>query len=148
MEKEVVIRNVQAEDYFDLTDLALQLGYPCIAEDVQERISRYIGNDSKAIIVAESDGRVIGWASVEVIDHFYLDPFAEISGFVVDEAHRGLGIGNAIMNRIEIWVKERDLSLLRLKTNAIRKDAHRFYERLGFVKTKEQLVYTKMLGKE
>jgi hypothetical protein len=46
----------------------------------------------------------------------------------------------------EAWVLERGLAMLRLKTNAARKDAHRFYERMGFENVKEQIVYVKKLG--
>lgn len=143
MEYAVNVRNARVEDYPYLAELATQLGYPCKAEEVKARIESYIGKADKAIIVAETDGKVVGWASVEVVDHFYLAPFVEISGFVVDEAYRSTGIGAKIMGAAERWVGERGLAVLRLKTNVLRKDAHRFYEKLGFEKTKEQYVYVK-----
>jgi GNAT superfamily N-acetyltransferase len=145
MEATAIIRKCRAEDYADLSDLASQLGYPCEAEEVKKRIERYLCGEDRAIIVAEIEGNVVGWASLDVVDHFYLEPFVEISGFIVDRDHRSLGIGKRIMDEIEAWTKERGYALLRLKTNIKRKDSHRFYERLGFERTKEQFVYAKKI---
>ncbi|MBX4999642.1 GNAT family N-acetyltransferase [Rhizobium lentis] len=45
---------------------------------------------------------------------------------------RGQGIGNAMIEFAITEAKGRGARLVQLTSNAIRKDAHRFYERLGF----------------
>ncbi len=142
----VLVRNCSGADCPSLAALAAQLGYPCGEEDVRRRLSRLQGRETSAILVAELDGRVVGWESLEVVDRFYLDRYAEVTGLVVDEAARGRGIGARLVAEAELWAKSRGVELLKLKTNSLRKAAHCFYEKLGFAKTKEQFVYVKTLG--
>jgi len=126
-----------------LVKLAEQLGYPCLENVVKERIKSYINNNKCRILVAEIEGKVVGWASLDLIQHFYIDPFVEISGFVVDENYRNRGIGREIIKEIEVWTKIKKCKIVRLKTNTKRIDAHRFYENNGFKNLKEQIVYVK-----
>ena len=143
MPNSIRIRNFIAYDSPTLAELATQLGYPCSIEIARSRVGTYIGNPNRTVIVAEVDGRVIGWTSLDVVEHFYVEPQVEISGFIVDKEYWSLGIGEKLMKRVETWVKTHGQSRLRLYTNSIRKDAHRFYERLGFEKKKESYVYEK-----
>ncbi|MGZ9720623.1 MULTISPECIES: GNAT family N-acetyltransferase [Rhizobium] len=48
---------------------------------------------------------------------------------------RGRGIGAAMINFCIEEAKGRGMKMVQLTSNAIRKDAHRFYERLGFKPT-------------
>ncbi|NLR95759.1 GNAT family N-acetyltransferase [Rhizobium sp. P38BS-XIX] len=45
---------------------------------------------------------------------------------------RGQGIGAAMINFCIEEAKSRGMRMVQLTSNAVRKDAHRFYERLGF----------------
>lgn len=146
-QRDIVIRSATIEDSPALARLSFQLGYPASPEKIRERLPRYIGAHEARVIVAEHDGQVIAWTSIEVVDHFYLDKFAEISGFVVDEQFRGQGIGHALMQEAERWTGAQGLTTLRLKTNVVREDAHRFYENLGFERTKTQYTYVKKLSR-
>lgn len=142
----LVIRDARLEDSQALAMLSAQLGYPTTDSEVKARLPRYLDSDESCVIVAQYRGQVIGWTSVEIVDHFYLDKFVEISGFVVDVEQRGRGIGHMLMREAERWTAEKGLSVLRLKTNVIRVDAHRFYENMGFERTKTQYTYVKQLA--
>ena len=145
MIRELTIRQATGADAKRLCELASQLGYLCHPSEVVGRIERVAGSDKEVILVAQSEDEVIGWTSLAIVEHFYLEPFVEVSGFVVDERFRSHGIGKQLMAAAEQWVRDKNLNLIRLKTNAIRKGAHRFYERHGFEKTKEQYVYMKII---
>jgi GNAT superfamily N-acetyltransferase len=56
----------------------------------------------------------------------------EVESVRVDGAHRGHGIGSEMMTWAIARAKERGAVLVQLTTHASRKEAHRFYERLGF----------------
>lgn len=144
--KDLVVRAAFLEDAPALIPLAAQLGYPCREDRVRERLAAILASDSATVLVAEAGGRVVAWTSVEIVDHFYVDPVAEISGFVVDEGHRSRGIGAALMRGAESWAKNHGMEKLRLRANAIRLDAHRFYEREGFSRSKTQVVFVKPLA--
>jgi GNAT superfamily N-acetyltransferase len=125
--------------------LAGQLGYPCEPADVGRRIRKYEAETEEALFVAEKDGRVVGWTSCGIADHFYTPLYAEISGLVVDAAERGAGIGARLIAEVEAWARGKGVEILRLRANAIRTEAHRFYLREGFEKKKTQIVFEKRL---
>jgi len=143
--EDVVVRACRGADCQSLASLATQLGYPCTEDEVRQRLPRHQGREACVILVAELGGRVVAWESLEVVDRFYLDRYAEVTGLVVDEAWRGRGIGGKLVSAAESWARSVGLELLRLKTNSQRRDAHRFYQGLGFEKTKEQFVYVKRI---
>jgi GNAT superfamily N-acetyltransferase len=140
------IREARLDDAGPLARLAVQLGYPCSVEAVELRMGRYLGNNDERIIVAELDGSVVGWTSIALVDHFYTPLYAEISGLIVDEKRRGYGIGALLLEEAKAWAKARGVDTLRLRANALRKDAHRFYIREGFIKSKEQFVFDMSVG--
>ncbi len=65
---------------------------------------------------------------------------------VVDAAHRGVGVGAALMARAEDWAREHGYNELRLRTNIVRTLAHRFYLRLGYRLDKTSHLFCKRLG--
>jgi GNAT superfamily N-acetyltransferase len=154
MKKRISIDRARVSDAPELARLAGQLGYPVSPEDVAAAIARMGEEADEAIIVARDspdsdpsgrEGPVVGWTSVSVVRHFYTPTVAEISGFVVDEALRGSGIGTLMMAEAERWAGEAGCPSIRLRANAVRLDAHRFYQRLGFSRTKQQFVFVKKL---
>ncbi|HUX37919.1 MAG TPA: hypothetical protein VMV44_08445, partial [Rectinemataceae bacterium] len=66
------IREARRDDAEALARLAGQLGYPCSDDDVKARLARHEGKDDRIILVAEADDAVLGWASLEIVDRFYL----------------------------------------------------------------------------
>lgn len=86
------------------------------------------------LIVIEMDGVVVGTLQLTFIPSisFQGGLRATVESVRVDEKYRGQGIGREMM----LWAIERARDkgciALQLTTNADRKDAHRFYENLGF----------------
>lgn len=144
-ERDVTVRPARAADCEQLALLAGQLGYPNKAEDVKKRMERYLDSTERIILVAETSGRLVGWMSMDVVRLFYHEPYVEISGFVVDETFRSRGIGGSLIAEAEAWAENTGCDVLLLRTNVVRKDAHRFYERYGFHLKKQQRVYVKAL---
>jgi len=141
MEKDIIIRDAKMDDSKDLAILAGQLGYPCTENEVRTRIVPYLNNKNSRIVVAEIDNKVVGWTSLDVVEHFYMEKYISISGLVIDERLRGLGIGHKIINESITWTKGKKINIIKLSANVIRKDAHKFYEKNGFKKIKEQYVF-------
>ncbi|MGB9593658.1 MAG: GNAT family N-acetyltransferase, partial [Anaerolineae bacterium] len=99
-----------------------------------------------AVFVAEAEGVVVGWVHVYAVATLESPAHAEIGGLVVDEAHRGRGIGRALMERAEAWARGMGLHTVRLRSNVIRAEAHAFYERIGYAPVKTQKVFAKRLA--
>jgi GNAT superfamily N-acetyltransferase len=75
----------------------------------------------------------------------YVEPRVDVTGLVVDDAHRGTGVGRMLMARAEQWALDRGCHLVHLRTNVKRAGAHAFYERLGYRHTKTQKTFVKYL---
>ena len=140
-------RDAEAGDAERLAELAGQLGYATTPEEVGRRIARYTGLEEERVIVAVEGGRVVGWTSAAVADHFYLARYVEISGLVVDAESRGKGIGALLIAEVERWAAEKRVGMVRLRANVVRTDAHRFYEKRGFSRTKTQFTFEKPVGR-
>lgn len=137
----LIIRDARPGDEAALANLAAQLGYPSRAETVAARIVKYFGNAEERVIVGELDGRVAAWTSAALVDHFYTPRCVEISGLVVDASLRGRGIGAALLDEVKRWAAELGVATVRLRANVVRAEAHRFYERQGFARAKQQIVF-------
>lgn len=108
--------------------------------DAYRRAFRDIASDPRQrLLVAEVDGSVVGTFAFIVIPNLSHRgrPVAEVENVVVDEPWRGRGIGEVMMR----WAIEEAIRAgcfrIQLTSNKARKDAHRFYRRLGFVSSHE-----------
>jgi len=140
------IRAATAEDADRIAALSTELGYPSSEEQVRGRLARIEKDSDHAVFVAEVENDpVIGWVHVCVSRLVENDPEGEIGGLVVDERHRGSGVGKFLMERAEQWAREKSLKSVYLRSNIIRKDAHTFYQRLGYRVLKTQYAFRKLL---
>ena len=57
----------------------------------------------------------------------------QIEAVRVETSTRGSGLGGALFEWAQNWGREQGATLAQLTTDAVRVDAHRFYERLGYV---------------
>ena len=136
------IRPATLEDVLGITALLCQLGYPETPEDVREHLSALCGQADSAILVAQDDrGRLTGCAQV-LIDHRLAEGRrGEIASIVVDGRLRGRGTGARLVQAAGAWLASRGVQRMRVRCNAARDRARRFYERLGFQLTKTQNVF-------
>ena len=140
------VRRAQLEDAVAVAELATQLGYPTPADAARERLARRAEEPAgHAVVVTEGDAGVTGWIQVSVALRIDSPPCGEIAGLVVDEAHRGAGVGEELVSEAARWARERGVAELRVRSNVLRKRAHRFYARLGFERVKSQVVLKKPL---
>lgn len=91
-------------------------------------------SSNQTLYVAELDGEIVGTFQTTVMTSLN----ARGSSVMIIEAVqtrgdlRGQGIGAQMINFCVAEAKSRGMRLVQLTSNAQRKDAHRFYERLGF----------------
>ncbi len=139
----MTIRPARTDDHAALAELAGELGYPSSTEQVAARLRAIDRSGNGAVLVAEDDARVVAWLHVFASERLETDTFAEIGGLVVASTARGRGVGERLVHAAAEWARERTLTTLRVRSNVIRHDAHRFYERLGFTRTKDQAVFSR-----
>ncbi|MFN2549883.1 MAG: N-acetyltransferase family protein [Myxococcales bacterium] len=84
--------------------------------------------------VAVADEAVVGTFMLTFLRHLMRrgSLVAIVEAVRVDSAHRGRGLGTEMMRWAIGESRRRGCSVLQLTSNLARKDAHRFYQRLGF----------------
>jgi GNAT superfamily N-acetyltransferase len=138
------IRTARLEDAPAVAILATQLGYPTSAEQAEARLRDVLNRSDGAVLVAEGeDGTAIGWIHVAGTYGVQNDPFAEILAMVVDESHRSRGLGAELVEAAIDWAGRYGFGTVRVRSNAVRERTHAFYERLGFRRTKTQVVFVR-----
>jgi len=139
------VRRARLADAPRIAALATQLGYPSPTSEVRKRLERIRHDDGHFVSVAEIDGQVVGWVHAFVKYSIDAGPRAEIGGLVVDEGHRGAGLGKLLMSEAEELARSRELEGVYLRSNVLRESAHAFYEAMGFRKIKSQHCFLKRL---
>lgn len=140
----VDVRKIKITDYNEIYSLNQELGYMYPLEKVKDRIS-YITEYTKDIIfVAEQDNEVIGYIHGSPYELLYSDSLINILGFVVKEKYRSNGVGSVLISSLENWAKENGYSGVRLVSGADRLNAHRFYQKHGYINRKNQKNFIKV----
>lgn len=143
----LTIRAAQAKDVPALTRLCEQLGYPTPEAVIGGRFGEITGHPEHKVLVAlNAEAQVLGWIHGYVRRLLMADPHLEIGGLVVDETQRGLGIGEKLLDEIEAWAQNQGVRDIFLRSNITRKDAHRFYEHLGYQHIKTSKSFQKRLA--
>ena len=146
MTEKIIVRKARNSDLDVLNDLSVQLGYPASKEETKNRFSLLSKENNHLLLVAEVEGNeVVGWIHVLLRILLMAEPMAEIGGLVVDEKHRGKGIGRLLVVEAEKWAKSRGIPRLVVRSNVVRREAHDFYPHVGFTHTKTSHVYTKKI---
>jgi predicted N-acetyltransferase YhbS len=142
----VDVRPARIDDAPALAALSEQLGYPTPVAGCVERLRTLLAADRHEVLVAcSSCGEVLGWVHVFVALRVQSEPFAELGGLVVAASEHGRGIGRRLVEHAGVWAAHHAAVKLRVRSRTSRQAAHGFYARLGFIRTKEQLVLDRRL---
>jgi len=148
-EPRLVIRPATMEDVPALAALATHLGYPTNEAAMRERMRSIIADANYETLVAEMDGRVIGYAGMTWKWSWVEDERrGELLSLVIDPEVRSRGAGAALMAASEEWMRARGAGSVHLTTALHRQGAHRFYERIGYARTGHRYVKKFAAGQE
>lgn len=145
--EQINVRKIKITDYENIYTLNQELGYLYSIKKTKERIQNITENAKDIILVAEYGTEVIGYIHGSPYELLYMDLLINVLGFVVKEKYRNNGIGNELMNNLEQWAKKNGYSGIRLSTGFDRLNAHRFYQRHGFINIKKQMNFLKIFEK-
>ncbi|MEF7440702.1 arsinothricin resistance N-acetyltransferase ArsN1 family A [Paenibacillus lautus] len=106
--------------------------------EVDQKDIAYMNNwfqqhqDRYAVIVAEYDNEVIGWASLNPYSQrCAYDGVADLSIYI-DRAFRGKGVGSILLERLEEIAKEKDFYKIVLFTFPFNHGGQGLYHKLGY----------------
>jgi GNAT superfamily N-acetyltransferase len=138
-------RRLRVDDAEAAAELSSQLGYPSSRDDLRKRIEERSRSTDSIALAALIDGQVVGWIDASIEQHLQSSACAVIGGLVVREGTRRLGIGKRLCLEIEEWARSKSIPILRVRSQIVREDAHRFYLREGYSKVKTSVVFEKSL---
>ncbi len=141
----VTLRPARLADAPAFAGLATQLGYPSSPREVRERLATVLDDPKHLILAAASGGRAVGWAHAYVCCLVESDTFVELGGLVVDESHRGKGVGGKLLEKVEEWARQKGCRAVSVRSNVIRHEAHIFYAARGYDPIKTQHAFRKRL---
>lgn len=143
---QVLIRLAESDDAEPITLLCQQLGYPTSQQEVQERLKLIEESKEHVIYVAQLPNElIVGWIHVYIWQSLMIGRRAEIDGLIVHADYRGRKVGHLLTQYAEQWANEQGCDTILVRSNIVRQEAHRFYEKINYIPWKTQLVFQKRL---
>ena len=96
-------------------------------------------------LVAETENKLVAYIHLICTVRIGSDPFVEVAAFVVHSDFRKKGIGKSLVKEAEKWAVERNYKYIRIRSNIIREEAHKYFTQLGFTNLKTQEVFLKQI---
>ena len=134
----IFIREMTAKDATAVNTLSTQLGYPLSIEQTVQNITSVLQSKDHTAFVAEYENKIVGWIGASQAIMIEVMPHCEINGLVINEHHRGRGIGKLLIDKVKLWARDKGNNKMGLHCNIKRTEAHKFYEHMGFTEIKQQ----------
>jgi len=109
-----------------------------IEEGYQWFFSRELARQEARILVADEDGRIVGYAYATLEGRNWndlLDACGKLNDLYVDAGARRRGLARALVDATFAWFRERRVPRVVLLSAWQNPDAHAFFESLGFRRT-------------
>lgn len=135
------IRSAKLKDVRAIQFLLDQLGYPHSETFLEKKLMQMLSDDDYQVLVYESEGKVVGLMTIHFYKQIIYDTeIANIGVFVVDKDQRNKGVGRLMEEHCVEETKARRCILIEVFSVDHRIDAHRFYERQGYVAQEKYFV--------
>jgi GNAT superfamily N-acetyltransferase len=132
----LTIREAAGADSTSIAELLSELGYPTTELDMRARLAAIEADPNYRTFVVQVAETVVGVAGVG------LAPFYERNGtygrllvLAVRGAHRRHGLGRALVEAAETRAASRGADVMVVNSGHHRKNAHQFYESIGYAST-------------
>jgi GNAT superfamily N-acetyltransferase len=137
----VHVREARPDDWPAVSALLAELGRPDVRgaddePDHERAFVSYLDRDDTVALVADDDGRVVGFVDVEFRQRLNFETAqAWIPDLVVAERARGRGAGRALLDEADRLARERGCWGMTLESANWRESSHAFYEHVGWADT-------------
>mgnify|MGYP000850876299 FL=1 len=141
-----MLKNITILDVEEIQKICnYELGYDVDLSIVKKQIEKLTNDRKHHIIIGYENDRVrkiVGFVHAEFYESLYMETGLNILALAVDSKFQGQGIGKKLMSSIEEYALKNNISFIRLNSNVYRIEAHKFYERIGYVcdKTQKRLI--------
>ena len=142
-----MFRKINTADTPEVAEICkAALGYDVDVENVKKQIEKLTNDKNQHIIIGyedETTRKIIGFVHAQVYESFYSDLGLNILGLAVNPDFQGRGIGRKLMNKLEEYAVDNNISFIRLNSSLKREEAHKFYEHIGYICDKVQKWFIK-----
>ena len=130
---DVAIRDASADDAAPIATLMCELGYETTAAQMSARLRRVLPDPRYKTFVAEVDGKICGMIGTVFYPGYEHDDLSgRIIALVVSKELRKRGIGRELVIAAEKEFAKQRITRIAVNTRLTRKEAHQFYEALGY----------------
>jgi ribosomal protein S18 acetylase RimI-like enzyme len=126
------------EEHHDFDPRRFLAARPGTPEGYASFISTQLEDPDKAVLVADHEGEVIGYAyaAVEGYDYMALrGPAGVLHDVIVDSKHRGRGVGRLLLEAALAFFRSRGVPRVVLATAERNEAAQRLFASMGFRRT-------------
>jgi ribosomal protein S18 acetylase RimI-like enzyme len=126
------------EEHYDFDPRRFLAARPGTPEGYASFISTQLEDPDKAVLVADDDGGVIGYAyaAIEGYDYMALrGPAGVLHDLIVDPLHRGRGVGRLLIDAALGFFRSRGVPRVVLSTAEQNEAAQRLFASMGFRRT-------------
>lgn len=145
---ELLIRSAQPADIPALAALRATLWPEGSVDEHAQELEPQVQSVDDCTLVAVAAGRVIGFLEARLRSHAdgcETSPVGYLEGWFVAEEWRGRGVGRALVDRFELWARERGCRELASDTWLHNHASQRAHEKLGFSEVDRIVTYRKTL---
>ena len=105
------IREVRAEDAEAIWKLNRSyVNSKCTLEHTAQQLLKSLERPYERLYAAVREGKLVGYVHAADRETLVCEPAKTILGLVVEEEHRCMGIGTALLQKVELWAAETDAS--------------------------------------
>jgi len=138
------IRMATLSDSIAINLLSTHLGYGETAQNIADiRLKNILDSSVDKVYVYQQDNTILAWLHLFKAHRVASNTFYEIAGLVVAPSARNKGIAREL---IAFATRSLTDSQLRVRCNSQRESAHKFYEKVGFERTKTQYVFKQQIN--
>jgi GNAT superfamily N-acetyltransferase len=140
------VRPISDDDIPAATNLLGQLGYEMPPAETARRLKVVLRDPGHRVWVSEQDGRVVGLLHAFFRPALDKPPEVMVQALVVEASQRSKRIGEWLMAEAESWARSYPSASVSLYSGSARKDAHRFYARIGYARAATSELMRKQLA--
>lgn len=142
---ELIIRAAQESDALDLHTINRdELGYDIALEKMQQQLAKLMKNPQHVILVAEENGRVVGYVHAKLYETLYFEPLWNLMALAVAAHSQGRGLGRQLLTCLEARARKSDIAGIRVNSGIARSGAHAFYQKCGYELRPDQKRFLKL----
>ncbi|MFC7420251.1 DUF6058 family natural product biosynthesis protein [Iodobacter arcticus] len=142
----LTIRPMTISDAAAVSALLPTLGYSGDPSEVASRFTLLSAQPDQIIFLALQNNQLAGLCHAQGVRLIASNGYAEINALVVNTALQRRGIGKALVSHAKDWAQSQGYERLRLRSGLHRKNAHLFYEAIGFSKKQASYAFETMLS--